>query len=254
MRMAGRFSAVVLGAIDEVDYQLDFLGTPASLALYSVSSDCGSGESRLLLHDPGVRILSSAERVRRPESGSFEIRSGSFHSSPPADGGTVTVVATGLSGGQSFVVAPGNLGADIRNWRTAVKRLEGLLDALMGSMRLRAPTMGRFRILISLCGRVLMVRTTRQPDLPRSGAGTRWPMRTRGRRSFGNFGKKWAWNCLGSARTPLRPAEGRRARTRLLLGRPPPRDASVATAVKRGPRSKMVHDRGVGVPAGVPRD
>jgi 8-oxo-dGTP pyrophosphatase MutT (NUDIX family) len=167
------YSAVVLGAITENTYRVH----PGTGNMYEVRSTFGIGDSKLLLSSSGIACDLVASRDRVPGETTYHIPSRQFHSSSPADGQTVTVVATATTiGTPSYVWSPTLLDVEIQNKRVEVANLPFLLEGCSQQYALLSRQADRWAAFVFLVGRdsrLLMVRTARRPELwqPVGGRG-----------------------------------------------------------------------------------
>lgn len=157
-------SQVVLGAVEESGYRL----TPdpgAEQSVYRAVSDYGAGTSRLNLEQVGVRVDLVDRRLRHSGDGVLTIPRGTYHSSISGSAPGVTVVATEVSGGDSFVVAPRHTAPTVVNARRSVPDLHELLTTFDRLHESRpGDEWASFIFLVTATNDVLLVRSTRRPE------------------------------------------------------------------------------------------
>jgi 8-oxo-dGTP pyrophosphatase MutT (NUDIX family) len=173
-------STVLVGAVEEVSCSV-LEAEDTTLALYSVSSDYGSGNSRLSIMKLGVGVHELGRMVRTTPDGLFDIPTGRFHMSRSASPDrTATLVATELTSGRpSCVVAPARDVPRLVNRRESVNNLEASLDELDSAYRREAAggdVWASFVFLVNERNEVLMLRSHRRPELWQPVGGRSEPL------------------------------------------------------------------------------
>ncbi|WP_369132007.1 NUDIX hydrolase [Modestobacter sp. I12A-02662] len=169
-------STVLIGSIEESRYVVSPCES-SETSLYRVESDYGSGTSRLALEAPAVGVRLASRSERGAHSGVIEIPRGEYHSSASLVAPSLTLVATELRGGSSFVVAPKGLGPMIVNARRPVLDLAEQFAYF--DEQYSAGVGDKWAAFVFIVddssGKVLLVRSSRRPELWQPVGGRQEP-------------------------------------------------------------------------------